>query len=94
MTSVSETRVRGFEEICCYAVFSAPQFALRNRCRNRGSPKREHWMDWAEDRYEVRQQRAYLPVHTLVHVYIHQATLYIHLCIYTFASTFQYVLHL
>lgn len=31
------------------------QFAIRNRYRHRSSkyPKRQHWMDWAEERYEV-----------------------------------------
>lgn len=32
------------------------QFAIKNRYRHRSSlyPKRQHWMDWAEDKYEVR----------------------------------------
>ncbi|KAG7254785.1 hypothetical protein CRUP_028087, partial [Coryphaenoides rupestris] len=29
-------------------------FALRNRYRSRGSPRREHWMDWAEDRWTLQ----------------------------------------
>lgn len=32
------------------------QFAIKNRYKHRSSqyPKRQHWMDWAEDKYAVR----------------------------------------
>uniref|UniRef100_A0A3B3WLH6 Solute carrier family 15 member 1 n=1 Tax=Poecilia mexicana TaxID=48701 RepID=A0A3B3WLH6_9TELE len=35
-------------------VFKCISFAIKNRYRNRSSkiPKREHWMDWAEEKYD------------------------------------------
>uniref|UniRef100_A0A8C2CYD7 Solute carrier family 15 member 1 n=1 Tax=Cyprinus carpio TaxID=7962 RepID=A0A8C2CYD7_CYPCA len=40
---------------CMIAVFSLLQFAIRNRFNHRSKqhPKREHWMDWAEEKYDV-----------------------------------------
>uniref|UniRef100_A0A8C1I4X1 Solute carrier family 15 member 1 n=2 Tax=Cyprinus carpio TaxID=7962 RepID=A0A8C1I4X1_CYPCA len=39
---------------CMIAVFSLLQFAIRNRFNHRSKqhPKREHWMDWAEEKYD------------------------------------------
>uniref|UniRef100_A0A8C2CV62 Solute carrier family 15 member 1b n=1 Tax=Cyprinus carpio TaxID=7962 RepID=A0A8C2CV62_CYPCA len=41
---------------CMIAVFSLLQFAIRNRFNHRSKqhPKREHWMDWAEEKYDVK----------------------------------------
>jgi len=32
-----------------------PQFAIKNRFRHRSKefPKREHWLDWASEKYDV-----------------------------------------
>lgn len=42
-------QIVGKQHVCFY------QFAIRNRYKHRSSkyPKRQHWMDWAEERYEV-----------------------------------------
>lgn len=34
----------------------SPQFAIKNRFRHRSKefPKREHWLDWASDKYDKR----------------------------------------
>uniref|UniRef100_A0A673GP66 Solute carrier family 15 member 1 n=1 Tax=Sinocyclocheilus rhinocerous TaxID=307959 RepID=A0A673GP66_9TELE len=39
---------------CMIAVFSLLQFAVKNRFNHRSKqhPKREHWMDWAEEKYD------------------------------------------
>lgn len=33
----------------------SPQFAIENRFRHRSKefPKREHWLDWASEKYDV-----------------------------------------
>lgn len=33
----------------------SPQFAIKNRFRHRSKefPKREHWLDWASEKYDV-----------------------------------------
>lgn len=35
--------------------FVSPQFAIKNRLRHCGKefPKREHWLDWASEKYDV-----------------------------------------
>lgn len=38
-----------------FAFSSLLQFAIKNRFRHRSKdfPKREHWLDWAREKYEV-----------------------------------------
>lgn len=47
------------DKIMCYVLkfdfFSFFQFAIKNRIRHRSNkfPKREHWLDWAKEKYDV-----------------------------------------
>uniref|UniRef100_A0A9J7Y1N7 Solute carrier family 15 member 1a n=1 Tax=Cyprinus carpio carpio TaxID=630221 RepID=A0A9J7Y1N7_CYPCA len=43
-----------FDFIFIFSVFILILFAIKNRFRHRGSryPKREHWMDWADEKYD------------------------------------------
>lgn len=38
-----------------FAFSSLLQFAIKNRFRHRSKefPKREHWLDWAQEKYDV-----------------------------------------
>ena len=66
-SSISKT---GSRSDVLLSVFCLVKYAVKNRFRNRSSsiPKREHWMDWADEKYEVRAQHIYLPVHTYLYI--------------------------
>ena len=37
------------------------QYAIKNRCRHKQSgQKKAHWLDWAEDKYDVSKLSIYL----------------------------------
>lgn len=44
-----------------FAFSSALQFAIKNRFRHRRKefPKRDHWLDWAKEKYDVSDPHRY-----------------------------------
>lgn len=60
-------------------ISASPQFAIKNRFRHRSKafPKREHWLDWASEKYDVSTVWALLcpdipwPSASLLSVLIH-----------------------
>lgn len=46
---------KGISSVLKYDCSSFLQFAIKNRVRHRSKkfPKREHWLDWANEKYDV-----------------------------------------
>lgn len=56
LTDTIKTSNQSYLKLCAKQHICLIQFAIKNRYRHRSSnyPKRQHWMDWAEDKYDVR----------------------------------------